>query len=141
MVARLIAALLLLAVFVLAGFEVDALGEGVAVEELLEGAVDFGLRVGRGVAGFGELADGAAAALGPMAEVSPCVALSAVSASEGIVILSGRGRIFVSSRPTGGASTWHATATGQDFTTISCPSARLCVLGTSAGTIVIGRRR
>ncbi len=42
------------AVGVRAGFEVDALAESVAVEELLEGAVDLGLRVGGGVAGLGE---------------------------------------------------------------------------------------
>jgi hypothetical protein len=52
----------------------------------------------------------------------------------------GRGRVFVSAHPAGDAATWHATATGQDFNDISCPSTRLCVLATSAGTVVIGRR-
>ena len=42
------------AVFVFAGFEVDALGDGVAVEELLEGFFEAGFGFGGGVALFGE---------------------------------------------------------------------------------------
>lgn len=53
----------------------------------------------------------------------------------------GGGRVFVSSDPAGGATTWHETATGQPLSAIACPSTRLCVLATSRGTVLMGKRR
>lgn len=52
-----------------------------------------------------------------------------------------RGRVFVSTDPASAAAAWHATTTGQDLTNVACPSARLCVLTTSAGSVLLATRR
>ncbi len=52
-----------------------------------------------------------------------------------------RGNVLVSSDPPGGAATWQVTATGQSLTAVSCPSARLCVLSTAGGGVILGRPR
>jgi hypothetical protein len=56
-------------------------------------------------------------------------------------VLEQRGYVLFSSRPTGGARSWYRAKVGKGLTGLSCPSARLCVISTDTGAVVVGRAR
>jgi hypothetical protein len=51
-----------------------------------------------------------------------------------------RDRVLVSSDPGGGVSSWKPAALGSGLTGVACPSSKLCVVTTDAGTVRLGRR-
>jgi hypothetical protein len=52
-----------------------------------------------------------------------------------------RDRVLVSTDPSGGVSSWKPAALGSGLTGVACPSSKLCVVTTDAGTVRLGRRR
>jgi hypothetical protein len=70
-------------------------------------------------------------------------ALTAIAcASRSLCVASGqRDRVLVSVDPGGGASSWKSAALGPGLTGVTCPSARLCLATTDAGTVRLGRLR
>jgi hypothetical protein len=57
------------------------------------------------------------------------------------VAIDRRGRVLVSADPGAGASSWKSASVGSGVTGVTCPSARLCLLTTGAGTVRLGRLR
>jgi len=52
-----------------------------------------------------------------------------------------RDRVLVSADPGGGASSWKPATLGSGLTGVACPSSRLCLIATDAGTVRVGRLR
>jgi len=52
-----------------------------------------------------------------------------------------RDRVLVSTDPGGGASSWKPATLGSGLTGVACPSSRLCLVTTKAGTVRVGRLR
>jgi hypothetical protein len=56
-------------------------------------------------------------------------------------VLDRRGNVLLSNRPTGGARSWRRAMVGKGLTGLSCPSARLCVISTESGAVIVGQGR
>jgi hypothetical protein len=52
-----------------------------------------------------------------------------------------RGYVLFSRRPTGRARSWRRAKVGKGLTGLSCPSARLCVISTDTGAVIVGKAR
>jgi hypothetical protein len=57
------------------------------------------------------------------------------------VAIDRRDHVLVSAAPGGAASSWKSAALGSGLTGVTCPSSRLCVITTAAGTVRLGRLR